>query len=53
VVLDVEGVERLNQPITLAERGLARPPRSYAWLPPDQAYPAPPAAALDRLRVDR
>jgi predicted transcriptional regulator len=50
VVLGIAGVERLERPLSLAELGLDRPPRSYRWLAREQVLPGGLSEALARLR---
>jgi predicted transcriptional regulator len=50
VALGIAGYERLDPPLSLAELGLDRPPRSYRWLAREQVLPATLSRALDRLR---
>jgi predicted transcriptional regulator len=50
VALGIAGYERLDPPLSLAELGLDRPPRSYRWLAGEQVLPVTLAEALARLR---
>jgi predicted transcriptional regulator len=50
VALGIAAYERLDPPLSLAELGLDRPPRSYRWLSREEVLPAPLSQALARLR---
>jgi predicted transcriptional regulator len=50
VMLGIAAYERLDRPLSLAELGLDRPPRSYRWLAREQVLPTALSEVLDRLR---
>jgi predicted transcriptional regulator len=50
VALGIAGYERLDPPLSLADLGLDRPPRSYRWLAREEVLPAALSEALARLR---